>query len=124
MQKDLNSDQLARNLKQFTGSARYTRLTKSVVLTDGALYLAEQARCYWLFEWFASYLATINEDVEEFTCLSLSKIDASAHIVIDDGNGRGLAAQHVEYTDFPLATITLYACWNGDYWVAMLPGEY
>lgn len=28
------------------------------------------------------------------------------------------------YTDFPLKEITLYACWDGDHWVTMLPSEY
>jgi hypothetical protein len=35
-----------------------------------------------------------------------------------------IAKQHIEYTDFPLQTITLYGCWNEDGWVVMLPNEY
>jgi hypothetical protein len=28
------------------------------------------------------------------------------------------------YTDFPMTSITLYACWNQENWVIMLPSEY
>ena len=124
MEEQSDAERLVDDLKQFTGSVEYTTLTKNVVLTEGALYLAEHAACYWLFDLYASHLFSINKDVEEFTCLKLSKTDNSASVTIDDGNGRVLAEQHVEYTDFPLTGIKLYGCWSGDYWVLMLPSEY
>lgn len=124
MNSEISVEQLISNLKQFTGTQQYARLTRTVVLTEGALYLAEQAGCYWLFDLYASHLSAINSNVEEFTCLKLSKVDSSANVVIDDGNNNVLAKQFVEFTDFPLNAITLYACWAGDYWVVMLPSEY
>jgi hypothetical protein len=47
-----------------------------------------------------------------------------ALMVYEDGNGHEHARQEIPYTDFPLAEITLYACWDGEHWVIMLPSEY
>jgi hypothetical protein len=124
MNKQIDSAQLLSNLRQFTGTEKYARLTKSVVLTDGAVYLAEEASCFWLFDLYASHLSAIDSRKEEFTCLKLSKSNSSCNIVIDDGNVNVLAKQFVEYTDFPLDDFTLYGCWSGEFWVLMLPSEY
>jgi hypothetical protein len=45
-------------------------------------------------------------------------------VVIEDGNEHVIAKQHIEHTDFPLASIMLYGCWGEDGWVVMLPSEY
>ena len=124
MTNKLDVELLVSNLKQFTGTEKYTRLTKRVVLTDGAVYLAENAKCFWLFDLFASHLVTIDQNKEAFTCLHLKLINTSANIEIDDGNGRVLVTQFVEYTDFPLNSMKLFSCWAGEYWVIMLPSEY
>lgn len=118
----MDAQELQRNLKQFTGTDGYTRHTHKVVLTDGVVYLAENAACYWLLDLFASYLHYISN--EEFTCLKLVRKNQSATVTIDDGNGNVLATQFVEYTDFVLENITLYGCWSGEYWVVMLTSEY
>jgi hypothetical protein len=41
-----------------------------------------------------------------------------------DGKGRELARQAIPYTDFPLRNLTLYAVWDTEHWVIMLPTEY
>ena len=124
MNKQVNAEQLSNSLRQFTGTQQYARLTRTVVLTEGALYLAEQGQCFWLFDLYASYLSAINSDKDGFTCLKLSRANTSASVIIDDGNGRVLAKQNIEYTDFPLSAISLYGCWSGDFWVVMLTSEY
>jgi hypothetical protein len=45
-------------------------------------------------------------------------------MVYEDGNGRELARQEIGYTDLPIDHIGLYACWDGEHWVIMLPSEY
>ena len=50
--------------------------------------------------------------------------DTRATMVYEDGNGREHARQDIPYTDLPLAKVTLYACWDGEHWVIMLPSEY
>ena len=124
MNKQVNAEQLSNSLRQFTGPQQYARLTRTVVLTEGALYLAEQGQCFWLFDLYASHLSAINSDKDGFTCLKLSRANTSASVIIDDGNGRVLAKQNIEYTDFPLSAISLYGCWSGDFWVVMLTSEY
>lgn len=87
-------------------------------------FLAEQAKSWWLLDVYASYLLHINGDAEPFTCLKMAVSDNSAMVVIEDGNDHLIAKQHIEYTDFPLPSIKLYACWNDEGWVVMLPSEY
>jgi hypothetical protein len=45
-------------------------------------------------------------------------------MIYEDGNSREHARQEIPYTDFPLDSITLYACWDQEHWVIMLPSEY
>lgn len=111
-------------LAQFTGTERYYRIYPRVVLTDGTKYLADTAGCYWLMDVYASHLASVNPELESFTCLKLNKKGCGAEIVIGDGNTHQLAQQHVEYTDFPLDTFVFYAVWAGEFWVLMLQSEY
>ena len=120
----MNADELKTQLRQFSGTTQYARLNAHVFLTDGAVFLADNAQAWWLMDVYASYLLQINGDVEPFTCLKLTVSDNSAMVVIEDGNDHLIAKQHIEYTDFPLQTITLYGCWNEDGWVVMLPNEY
>jgi len=47
-----------------------------------------------------------------------------AVMVYEDGNGNELARQEIPYTDLPIEPIPLYACWDGEHWVIMLPSEY
>jgi hypothetical protein len=121
----MDQQTLTAALSQFTGTVGYTRYYPKILLTDGAVFLAETAHCFWLMDVFASHLLTgIDGDQESFTCLNLIKRGESAEIVIDDGNGFRLASQEILYTDFPLDEIKLYGCWENDVWVVMLPSEY
>jgi hypothetical protein len=117
------TENLERNLKHFIGTERYHRFHSRTVLTDGALYLAEQARCFWLMDVFASHLTEIATD-HGVACLKLKRKGEGAQVVIDDGDENVLAKQKIAYTDFPLDEITLFACWSGEYWVIMLTSEY
>ncbi len=120
----MNANELESSLRQFTGTTRYARLYAHLLLTDGAVYLAENAKSWWLLDVYASYLLHIDGNKEPFTCLKMTVSDHSAMVVIEDGNEKVIARQHIEYTDFPLNEITLYGCWSEDNWVVMLPSEY
>ena len=61
---------------------------------------------------------------EAFTVLTLKREGEGARIFIEDGNGNTLSYQGLDYTDFPMDEITLYATWSGEFWVGMLPSEY
>jgi hypothetical protein len=121
---DLNLvNELQLQLRQFTGTENYHRYHSQTVFTDGALYLAEQARCFWLMDVFASHLCEISTD-HGMACLKLKRVGEGATVLIDDGDENILAKQLIEYTNFPLNEITLFACWSNEYWVIMLTSEY
>jgi hypothetical protein len=111
------------NLSAFTGTEHYYRISRKHLLTDGTKYLAEQAECFWMMDAIASHLMEIGT-ADWFVVVKTSVKSAKALMVYEDGNGHEHARQEISYTDFPLAEITLYACWDGEHWVIMLPSEY
>ena len=123
-QSKTDAQQLMSELAQFTGTSGYHRMYANFYLTDGAKYLAEKAECFWLFDLYWSHIMSIIPSENEFTVLKLTVTSSKASAVIEDGNSNAIAGQEIEYTDFPLPSITLYCNWFGDGWVAMLPSEY
>lgn len=115
------AEQLKTELECFTGTTQYHRLTSNSVLTDGAKYLADQAGSYWLAILFASYLAQLTDS---FAVLKLRKVCSGAEVVIEGGNDNIHYQQRIDFTDFPLESITLFAGKNVKMWVIMLPSEY
>jgi len=111
------------DLAQFTGTTCYYRIGRQHLLTDGTHYLAEQAGCYWLMDAVASHVAEIGT-ADWFIVVRIEVTDQQAMMRYEDGNGRELARQDIPYTDFPLRHLTLYAVWDTEHWVIMLPGEY
>lgn len=108
----MNTDELESSLRHFTGTTQYARLFANVLLTDGAVYLADNAQAWWLMDVYASYLLDIDGDRELFTCLKLNVFENSAVVVIEDGNDHLIAKQVIDYTDFPLASIRLYGTYR------------
>jgi len=117
------SKMLLDNLAQFTGTERYYRLNRKCVITDGAKYLAETAGAYWLMDAAASYLMELGTD-DWFVLVRLVVNDSKAVLTLEDGNGGIRAKQEIPYTDFPLSEQLIYANWDGEHWVLMLPSEY
>lgn len=120
----ISPSELQSNLTQFTGTTKYYRLFPSFLVTDGVKYLMDHADCYWLAELYGLHLANMDFNHQPFTVLNLVRKGQGAMITIEDGNGGVFSQQAVDWTDFPLASVTLYASWSGDYWVGMLPSEY
>jgi hypothetical protein len=116
--------QLKHNLSQFTGTEQYHRMLPTFVVTDGVKYLMDEADCYWLTQLFGLHLVDIDFNDEQFTVLKLTRKGHVAVVRIEDGNGGVLVKQKIDYTDFVLDSITLYASWGGEHWVCMLPSEY
>jgi len=112
-------------LHQFTGSEHWYRhgLVRSILFTDGAKYLADKAGAYWLLDEIA--FAQRGEKAvaaEEFQVWKLT-VDLDRHsatLTCDDGNGRIVFEKPIEYTDFPLAEISLWFTNNTIY----LPSEH
>lgn len=116
--------ELERNLGHFTGTTQYYRLLPTFLVTDGVKYLMDEVGCYWLAQLYGLHLISIDLNEHPFTVLKLVRKGNSAKVTIEDGNGNALESQTLDYTDFPLDTFTLYACWSDAHWVCMLPSEY
>ncbi len=110
-------------LAHFTGTTAYYRISHRHLLTDGTKYLAEAAGAYWLMDAAASHLDEIGT-ADWFVIIKLTVKDSRAVMVYEDGRGNEHARQEIEYTDFPLSEMVLYACWDFEHWVLMLPSEY
>jgi hypothetical protein len=79
-------------LNQFTGTAKYFRISRRHLLTEGTKYLAEQAACFWLMDAIASHLVEIGT-AEWFVVVKTSVKRTKAVMVYEDGNGNELARQ-------------------------------
>ena len=110
-------------LGQFTGTGKYYRISRRHLLTDGTRYLAEQAACFWLMDAIASHLCEIGTE-DWFVVVQVKVTEGRAVMIYEDGNDKEHARQEIPYTDFPMDLITLYACWDQENWVIMLPSEY
>lgn len=119
----MNTDEFNTSLSQFIGTERYFRISQCAVLTDGTKYLADTVKAYWLMDAIASYLPQFTGR-EDFVVAELTVVENKADLVLENGNGHVLDRQHIDYTDFPLSSIQLFACWGGEFWVLMLPSEY
>lgn len=110
-------------LAQFTGTVHYYRLHRRCLLTDGAKYLADTAGAYWLMDAAYSHLESLGTE-DGFVLIRLVVSGCRAVLTLEDGNGHVRARQHIPYTDFPVEQQVVFACWDGQYWVLMLPSEY
>jgi hypothetical protein len=110
-------------LTQFTGTEKYYRISRRHLLTDGTKYLAEEAECFWMMDAIASHVSEIGTN-DWFVQIKVQVHGIKATMIYDDGNGKELARQEIPYTDFPMQAITLYACWDSEHWVIILPSEY
>ena len=111
------------DLADFTGATCYYRISTQHLLTDGTQYLAEQAGCDRIMDAVSSHVVEIGTQ-DWFIVVRIEVEDHEAILLYEDGNGRELARQAIPYTDFRLANLTLYAVWDTEHWVIMLPSEY
>jgi len=124
MTADVNDQKakLLASLAMHTGSQTVFRhWTRQLVYTEGVRDLAQQAGAYWLIDLVASWMIGPAVRGEDFVVWKLAVTpDHTAVAIAGDGNGRELARQEIEYTDFPLEEITLYLTDS----TLLLPSEY
>lgn len=114
-------------LRQFCGSENahgYRFAGRPWILTDGALYVAEQCGAFWLADVVFSYQFGLNFKDENFQVWTLDRAEDCEgwYVVADDGNGTVLAKQHLPFTDFPVHLMP-FRFWLVDR-TLMLPSEY
>ncbi len=126
----MTPQELEDKLRQFTGTEGYhhwSSLFRNAVLTDGAGYLAEETKAYWLMDVIASHMPSVKDDT--FAVAKLVKREKDWRFTLEDGDDNVHAEQIIEYSDFPLDEIMLYVgrqeMDNEQFvWVIMLPSEY
>ena len=127
-----HKEQLEANLPNFTGTENYTNLRypwlrSHFLLTDGAKYLAETAKAFWLMDAIASHQTNKLVAAEPFQIWKLTVNEQKqATLTCTDGNETALVRQEIPYSDFPLSEIALYVE-QSDYLagrVVTLPSEY
>jgi len=124
----IDTETLKDELSNFTGSqksARWSILSKDVA-TEGVIFLAENADCFWLLDLIASHQIDPKVKREEFQVWKLTGTPGDkATVVCEDGNDNEIARQELEFSTFPLSEITIWVSVNGqDSRTLMLPGEY
>jgi hypothetical protein len=123
-----SAGELRSNLSQFIGTTAYHQFSPffpKVVLTDGALYLAENAGAFWLMDLVAPQLSRINDVFVLIRLVTEPKNRALLEMTDANGSDEKIFYAHkIEFTDFPLDRLELYAGRQDDLWVIMLPSEY
>jgi hypothetical protein len=124
---DINPDELRSNLGRFTGTEHHYPhpLARFVKYTDGALYLAKHAKCFWLLDEIAlaqRYVPEVKR--EDFQVWKLIVADSRAALLVEDGNGNVVHQKTIGYTDFPLDHIELYCERDDEKSVILLPTEH
>ena len=118
-------------LRHFTGSESFYRhaINRRVLYTEGVQYVAEQGGAYWLLDEIA---LAVNHQLrlagEGFQVWKLTvSPDHTGTLVCTDGNHQKLLTKPLDFTDFPLPEIELWAVENElgpRHFTVMLPSEY
>lgn len=125
----MDAIELQDHLAHFHGSATLTRhgLVRSVLMTEGIVFLAQAAAAHWLTDAIASYVHHPKASAEQFQAWHLAVDTATrrATLAMTDGNSdQPIITQELDYTDFPLDEIAIWLVAEGTRWIMMLPSEY
>lgn len=132
----MNASQLKHELKNFTGTSHYYKLTPfNAVATDGVYFLMTNATAHWLItECLCIVTSLEKQHPHEYAYFfELQKTDSkSATLTCEDGgkgenNGEAIvyAQKIIPYTDFPLEAIQIWFMRDPMFhWVGLLPSEY
>lgn len=123
------------HLRRFTGDLERFRhwIARSVIFTPGVKHVAERAGAYWL----------IDELVFAITGNAIQRAGRTDPRVLEmhfwrlevDGGSATLFARAdsdadpfyrkvIQYTDFPLDHIEIWAAFDGEHWTLYLPSEH
>lgn len=123
-------------LSQFCGDLERTRhgLNRQVIYTPGIHHVAERGQAYWLIDAIASWIGSepFNQAATEdpritqmhFWTLERGEGTTARLIAKADSPEEPFITQEIEYTDFPLQQINIWAAFDGEYWTLYLPSEH
>lgn len=112
-------------LAQFTGTYEwYKHMLPGVILTEGAQYLSENG-AGWLIDAIASYQTRKFREAHPFQVWTFSVLNEQAALHMqDDDDQPFVVSQDIPSTDFPMSKLTMYASYDGEHLIIMLPREY
>ena len=131
----MNAILQASDLRQFSGDLERFRhqFNRNVIYTPGVQYLAEQGQAYWLIDAIASYFGSdvMNQATQKDSRLRSMqfwrlevKDDAGILTARADDGVEPFVRQEIEYTDFPLEQVDIWAGFDGSRWTLYLPSEH
>lgn len=124
-----------RELEAFTGSLTRYRSAFGLLYTEGVHHLIVESagvvgptgdRCggaFWLIDQIAIMQPPVRKACDGFQLWTLSRENDSAGATLTcrpDSDQEPVYTEHIDYTDFPLASVKLYVIDN----IALLPDEY
>lgn len=128
--------ELNRGLDQFQGGGdQYRHWMPGVRFTEGVKWLCDNAGAYWLVDAIASHLISgpyrlaAKRDARLAGCsfwrLQREPKGQGAHLYGEADSGEEPAIhQAIEFTDFPLPSVRIWAEHDGTEWVLLLPSEH
>jgi hypothetical protein len=131
----LTKAEIENGMAGFTGTEEYHRISMlfpRFLLTDGAIWLAKNAECFWLFEAIASYQPKCLRDAKlrdmQFWTLTVKDGKATLKVERDSGDPSPLVVKRIGSTSFPLEEVKIWvaptATERGEAMVAYLPSEH
>ncbi len=111
------------NLAHFCGSESLYRHSiggKSLLYTEGVLYLTESCESYWLLDIILSYQDSQILKDEDFQIWNLTKHEDQWIVSCLDDDNNLLLDYDIEYLDFPLNSMKLWVVNQ----TLLLPSEY
>lgn len=127
---------LQQELQHFTGDLDRFRhgFNRRVIYTPGIQYLAEQAGAYWLIDAIAIHLNSeplrlaVQQDQRigemHFWKLAVEPNRSAMLTATADSGEPAFLRQAIEFTDFPLPNIDIWAAFDGAHWTLYLPSEH
>jgi hypothetical protein len=124
------------DLKLFTGDLERFRhwLCRRVIYTPGVHYLAERGQALWLIDAIAFYFRSNDmvraiERDKRLNDMQFWRLDVRADrsAVLSaraDSGEEPFILQSIEYTDFPLDYVDIWAAYDGEHWTLYLPSEH
>src|SRR4051794_19536130 len=120
------------NLNQFTGTEHYYRFRfdPTVLLTDGAKHVADEAGAYWLMEAIAGHQPALRRHPDDrlralqFWTLTVHPDRSATLTCVADSDEPPAVIQRIPFTDFPLPEVRLWVGHSDGRAVIYLPSEH
>ena len=119
------------DLAHCTGTEQWYRhwMNRHFLFTDGIKTMADKGEAYWLIDAIFSHQSNPKLRTERLQYFQLwqLKVNADKTAVLTcrgDSSEPVLVEQKIEFTDFPLDEIKLYAEGDGEHLILLLPSEH